>query len=285
MAKPDKQKTFSKRVNRFLNQNDTITSTETKRILVLLKDAQSQIINDLQTLPQTDWQMFSLNKIKANIDDRIIDMERRLIPEISGSVERTFNYSIDKADELLNASGINTPLFFLDDTTMQATKTLTGELIKTVPIDLRRRVGNTLALGMAQNKGSGMIIDDIIKASDMTFSNAERIARTEIMRTQSIAQERRFKEIQALNPIYLKRWVWSHKPNGRSGHMEAEMTYTANPIPFDQDFMVSAQAGGRKEACQYPRDPSLSAGNSIYCGCIHLLVNPEFAGDLVGVNT
>ena len=285
MPRPDSKKRFVKRVNTFLNQKDKFTDKETRRVLKLLNDARDDIVLTLQTTPQTDWGMFSLNRIKGQIDTRIMDMERRLVPEIKKSVSSMFDYSLDKADELLQASGIETPLFYAGEDVLSASQTLTGELIKSVGKEASRRIGNTVAVGMAQNKSIGEVVQDIIKQAEMSYSNAERIARTEILRTQSLAQERRFQQIQELNPVYLKRWVWSHKPNGREGHNEAEVKYTADPIPFEQPFKVRPDFNSAYEFGQFPRDPSFSAKNSIHCGCIHLLVRPEDAGSLIGINT
>lgn len=271
---PDSKKRFQKRVATFLNQNDSFNSKEIRRILTLLSQAEMNIINDLMSVPQSEFQLFFLNRMRGQVQTRINEMTPLLTGEVRSGDARMFEFSLDKADELMSASGIDVAPLFLDETVLSASQTLTGELIKTVPIEMQKRVGNTLALGLAEGKSASEVMADLRVQFDMTFNQAERIYRTELMRTQSLAQEKRFQQIQDLNPVYLKRWVWSHKPNGRTGHAEAERTYTANPIPFEDDFMVAPHAGGRKEAGQYPRDPAFSASNSINCGCIHLLVPP-----------
>lgn len=62
-----------------------------------------------------------------------------------------------------------------------------------------------------------------------------------------------------------KRWVWSHKTDGRDTHAEAEARYRpggdVGPIAHDQTYRV----GNFKTP--YPRGPGLPGAQKLNCGC------------------
>jgi hypothetical protein len=275
-VRPDTKKRFSNRVNRYLDINKKVTQKEIKRQKQILVDSRDQVVSSFSTVPPTQWQMQFLPQLKNRLNTLITDLDSQLVSSVNNAQVEMFETTVAKSDELNIAAGIDLGLMssFTDPDLISATQTLTGELIKTVPQRLTNRVGNVIALGIAQEKSVNEILHDIRGVYKQSEFNAERIARTEMMRTQSIAQEKRFEEIVDLQPDLLKTWKWSHLPDGRSGHAEAELTYSANPIPFKEAFMVASIAGGRKEALQFPRDPAGSAANIINCACIHLLLPP-----------
>jgi len=240
----------------------------------LLKDSRNAVLDDFRRLSPTEWRTFYLPQLKARLDDRIRALGGSLTREVNAAQERMFELAIDKADELALAAGIDVSPVMVSPELLSASKTLTGELIVTVPETLLEKLGNRVALGMMQEKSINEVVAEMRKDFDLTAFQAERIARTEILRTQSVAQHKRFEQAVELQPQLLKTWRWSHKPDGRTGHAEAEITYTANPIPFREPFMVAPVAGGRKEALQFPRDPVGSPANVINCGCVHLLQQP-----------
>ncbi len=272
---PETKKKFLKRVDRTLDLNRRITDKETNRMIKVLKDTRNRVIQDFKSLDVTEFQTFFFPQLRSQLETRIIELGGRITFDINKAQERMFEMAIDKADELAQAAGIDLVPTLVSPDLLSATQTLTGELIKTVPQKLLSRLGNNLALGLMEQKSIGEVVADMQKSFDLEFFQAERIARTEIMRTQSIAQHKRFEQITELQPDIMKVWRWSHKPDGRTGHAEAEINYMTKPIPFNDPFMVASAAGGSKEPLQFPRDPAGSPGNVINCGCVHMLRRPE----------
>lgn len=273
---PETKKKFNRRVDRYLNLNTKVTEREIKREKTILVDSRDSVVADLATVPPTEWRMQFLPRLKDRINIQIDVLDRQLKQSIESSSQDMFEMTLEKSDELNISAGIDLSTLpsFTDPELLAATQTLSGELIVTVPQRLRGQIGNTVAIGLAQEKSVTEILQDIRGVYKQSEYNAERIARTEMLRTQSIAQEKRFEQIVDTQPDLLKTWKWSHLPDGRSGHAEAELTYSANPIPFNDPFMVAPRVGGFKEALQFPRDPIGSAGNVINCACIHLLLPP-----------
>ncbi len=270
---PETKTKFLKRVERFLNANERMTTREANKLVRLLKDARNEITQAIKNVPLTEWQMYYLPQLREQLNERLVGLETRLVQQTTDSTKAMFEYSVNKADELSRAAGaIELPRVMVDPEVLEATQTLTGELIKTVPNNLRGRLGNRLALGLLEQKSAQQVAREMVEDFKLAAPQADRIARTELLRTQSLAQEKRFEQIVELDPAMKKAWKWSGKPGGRTGHAEAEATYMANPIPFDEPFMVAPVAGGRKEPLQFPRDPAGSPENTINCGCVHLLV-------------
>jgi len=278
---PEAKAKFLKRVDKFLDLNEKLTGRESKKLVRLVKDARNEITQAIRNVPLTEWQMYYLPQLRDQLDLRLVELESRLINQAKASTSEMFGYSVDKADELSKAAGaIDLPRVVVDPEVLEATQTLTGELIKTVPNDLRRRLGNRLALGLMEQKSAQQVAKEMVEDFDLSAPQADKIARTELLRTQSLAQEKRFEQIVELDPEMKKAWKWSGKPlpGGRTGHAEAEAIYMANPIPFNERFSVSSVAGGPKVQMLFPRDPTAIgdpkqvAANTINCGCVHLLV-------------
>jgi hypothetical protein len=105
-------------------------------------------------------------------------------------------------------------------------------------------------------------------------SRAMTIAYTEIGRVYSAAQYETMLAKFARRPGLRKSWIHSGKAHPRPGHVLCAQETKANPIPVDQPFELVDIRTGAVEYARYPRDPNLSAGESINCGCMMIAV-PE----------
>ena len=278
------KKAFQKRVEKFLSQNERMTSQGARKLIRVVKDARNEILQTIRNVPLTQWQAWYLPQLREQLDRRLDELQKRLVVQMNSSQKSFFEYSVSKADELAKVSGIvEMPLVYLDPTVLQATQTLSAELVKTIPLDLRKKLGNRLSLGILGEKSAQQVAHEIVgdKVFGLSFNQAEKISRTELMRTQSIAQEKRFQQIVELDPTVLKTWVWSGKPDGRKGHQEAEAKYSANPIPFGEYFRVRSKLTDPYIEIMFPRSPDAIgsskdiAANTIFCGCLHLLQPKE----------
>lgn len=89
---------------------------------------------------------------------------------------------------------------------------------------------------------------------------ARRIAMTEAAKIENFGELEGYKQTEFVTD---KGWICSFVEFSREAHMEADGTYSANPIPLDDPFVV----GG--EQMMEPLDDSLgaTAGNIINCKC------------------
>ena len=132
---------------------------------------------------------------------------------------------------------------------------------------------------------------------------AEAIVRTELGRVYSNAQQAASEQIADTIPDLRKRWVTTL--NERRGHRAVEERYKEGgeigPIPIKQRFRVTDFSrsdfnrdgfwtrGGRAykgnrfarrgrprtDLMLFPRDPSASAGNTVFCTCVIFEILPE----------
>ena len=272
---PDNKKNFIKRVDRVIDQNEKMTDKEIIRVNDILKRAGSDIDNILRSTSSTQWQQFYLPKLKDQINGRLADLTRELESRTVSDQKEFALYSDDVADELLRSQGFPDMPVIIDPMTVDATTTLTAELVKTVPENLRTKLSTTLSLGMFSGKSIIEVAEDISKDFDISMGKADRIVKTEFMRTQSIVQEVRYAEI-AKTQTLMKGWRHSGKADARQGHLEAQMTYSGDGmILFESDFKVRPTANQSYEFMQFPRDPRASAANTVSCGCMHYVEPAE----------
>lgn len=105
------------------------------------------------------------------------------------------------------------------------------------------------------------------------YYQAKRVAVTEVLRAHSVAKE---EAIQQSPVVDMKEWrhTGAHKNKPRPNHVAMD----TQKVPKDQPFTMQGKDGGTYFP-MYPRDPSLPAGESINCHCIHRgLVNQETLG-------
>jgi len=105
------------------------------------------------------------------------------------------------------------------------------------------------------------------------------IATTEAGKAISVSQQKTAEELQTvlikkpdlaegngrttiITPVVLvKSWRSQRDKAVRDSHVRADQRYTEEPIGIGEIFQVGASAG------QFPRDPQLSADESIGCRC------------------
>ena len=87
---------------------------------------------------------------------------------------------------------------------------------------------------------------------------ARRIARTEAGKVENAGELEGYKETEF---IEFKGWLCSFVELSRQAHKDADATYSDDPIPLDEDFIVDG------ESLSCPLDPKGSPGNVINCLC------------------
>jgi len=221
-----------------------------------------------------DWEMVYLGVVNEQIDEVFSYMEPRIRDLLVSKVDSAYEYGLVPPipDEIPSLA-----LFPLDVATKNAILEMPTNLITTVVGEAKQRVKTEVALSMLAGESPRKAAKKIMKQVQGSFFKAERITRTEMLRAHSIANNGVYKRAnefakENFGYEYKKRWLWSHKPDGRDGHEEAEAKYRDNPIPVDEPFQVRAMKTSRYENLMFPRDIQGSAANTINCGCVHVLV-------------
>jgi hypothetical protein len=89
---------------------------------------------------------------------------------------------------------------------------------------------------------------------DLARYEADRITRTELIAASNYGSQEGAK---ATGLPMDKLWISTSDARTREAHLEAN----DQRVPIDAPFIVDG------EACQYPGDPALSAGNRVHCRC------------------
>lgn len=109
-------------------------------------------------------------------------------------------------------------------------------------------------------------------------TRAEAITRTELGRIQAIATQAGLEESQRFVPDLQKQWMHSGNMSRwrRLGHVDAD----GQIRDVTDAFRIRSGPGQPYEELQYPRDPSGSPGNTIFCFLPGTLVRGRFVGAL-----
>jgi hypothetical protein len=148
-------------------------------------------------------------------------------------------------------------------TTLEVLVDYSADLISNLGDEARRKINGILAqaaLGTvgpfeAMQRIAGNLPEPSVFRT--LGSRAEAIYRTETNRVFSIAAQARMNEMGERLPRMKKRWLAVLDARTRATHIAA----SGQVVAFDGFFSVGGQS------CQFPRDPTLSAKESVNCRC------------------
>jgi hypothetical protein len=276
------EKALARNANKFFTQRDKLITSDVKTFRNVVIDVENQILQDLKNLTLNDWKINRLNQILNQLNVRVDILNQR-----AGDVLTSDQIEVVQKTNIAVAQNVNivkgNPGYFtptLSEELFLAMETMSSIPLSGFSADLRTETANIIRMSLLQNKSVTETIDTLQKrfgkSQRMGYARAEAIARTELLRAQSMAQYFRGEQIADLNPDMMKSWVHSDKVDRRQGHVEAEQKYKDAPIEIRGEFKVrpygsSPKKGQAKynkyEYAKYPRDPQLSAANTVNCGC------------------
>jgi len=160
-----------------------------------------------------------------------------------------------------------------------------ADLILEITAGLRKEINGAIqraVIGADFSRGIPTLEKILSDAGALTYRNrAEAIFRTETQRVASMATDAVGQQMADLNLDVVKIWRWSGISRENHAAIDGQLreldgffdvpppaTMKAPPNPTDY-------AGG--ERARWPRWPSLSAANSINCGCMMLFIDRETA--------
>lgn len=155
---------------------------------------------------------------------------------------------------------------------LQIEKFMTGKIadISRVTLDKINTALTQQLLGVRSLSETVTEIQNIL--GGVPRQRAMTIAYTEIGRAYSAAQYQAMLKQSLILPGLRKDWIKSGKLHPRPGHVLAAQQ---EPILVEEHFVLVDLRTGETEQALYPRDPNLSAFNSINCGCMMRAVPPS----------
>lgn len=222
--------------------------------------------------------------------ERMVEIANEEVRKIETLLKQSSNAAIEKQAEIggrlatdpLLSLGLKpeararaTASAGIDPLTVNAAKQFSADLIGIqsggFSADLLGKINNEIRLGIIGGKTPQEAIEKIAKLIEdgsPLFGRAERIFRTEGLRIESIVEQASAELLDEVIPM-VKIWHWSGV--SRTGHKEANN----KKVPVNKKFKVRPELGQAFELLEFPRDPKVSAQNTVNCGCF-MTVEPDF---------
>lgn len=272
---------FAGRMADALRQSKKLEGEALRRALALLKDAHKDIVGRIAAAKADSFSQFQLNAIKREIEQRLAELNRQLASEVAAAQAKAFDLGVKQADSALQfALGTPPALGGVDRSLLGIAQNYSADLIKGLVDSQRAKLTSTLQRAVLGGQDLTEIVREIGATlnSGMTRASTARaltIARTEILRMESLAQQSRFEQAVAGGAEMKKQWFHVVEPNPRESHLAAHGTV----VDVDKPFVIDG------EELMFPRDPSASAGNSINCRCRMVPFVPGLSKDLNAIFT
>lgn len=281
MTVQEGKKAYERWLSGYVKKRDSLVSGKERDIAGIIGSARDDTVSYLRSLEEKDWTVANIPKITDRIEGTLTAEGSDLTRVTRNSVGDVYDFTTDNTDKGMAILGATIPLGRLTKDVLQGENLLVDVLIKDFSTQQMRKLSAMINMGIQGGESIAATATKIKAEFGERFYNralkrwqykkamdhAVRIARTEMLRTDSIVDFQRTQQVEALNPTLRKYWMWSHKPDGRSGHRDAELRYKTHPIRMNEPFEVAPQAGGVREKMMYPRDPAGSAANVIHCAC------------------
>jgi hypothetical protein len=243
---------------------EDLAAREQLRLLAEMRRATLRALGEA-----SGFRTFHLSQVLAAID-REIELGKALAQtRASDSTLRAFNLGAGLVDDTIATVRAGPIVTDISPELLRAVLDVTNDQVRSVwselGTDLKAQVRRT-ALGITDpNEAIGEVARALRTARPFTnaYAGAERIIRTEVNRTFSLASQDRLEQSDVrLGGGLRKWWLATEDDRTRPAHAEAGRRYgPENAIPVDQPFIVDG------EELMEPLDPRGSAANVINCRC------------------
>ena len=243
-----------------------LTPQARARIIRLLEKARREIAADVAS---TDWQAYHQPKLLTEIERHLENFKTEAQRELSDDLDQQFAEGQRAMDEQIKKfvnigqfpAISESALVVMQDALSKRLAGLTADAVKQIRADL--------SLGLLGGKTpfeTMELIGKTLSSGDFAevAQRAELIVREEFGRVFRAGAQLR-QEIAARRVSGLKKqWLHAgHPVKPRASHLGLH----GKVVGVDEPFYVFNEKSGELEEAMHPKDPNLSAENSIGCGC------------------
>jgi len=257
-----------------------------KELLAVYKKAQKEINARILQYRADDKKNFGLKRPSAIRNERLRQQEQLLLQvkksaldirikmnsglskNIKATIENAFYRVAYKVDQfVIKLKGGTAGFALLPDKVVEAalSEEVAGHTFKDRTLqqqrELQYRVRTATSQAIAEGIGEKEFYNRLLsvdKAYMTGSARAQATARTEILRAYSIGQDQATQDAEALGVKGSTIWNASLDDRTRSSHRQMD------GVKRNKDGFFTLPNG---EKARYPRDPNLSAGQSINCRC------------------
>lgn len=262
---------FDAAAGQIVDEVDGLRTDAIAAAATALEVCRSTIRDELDRIPATGIDLLTTRRVKAASRAPIEALTHRLHQVATSYLRKAWNLGTDLIEHPLSAAGVTVaPLghvaeaeAFTPAQLLAVLEHYTADLITALGDEARRRISGILAraaLGQLTSHEAVRLIAGALDSPSVFRTlegRAQAIFRTEIGRTFSAAGQLRMAEMGSRLPGLAKSWLAVNDERTRPTHRIAN----GQVVPVDEYFTV----GG--ERALYPRDPLLSAKESVNCRC------------------
>jgi len=234
----------------------------------ILTDSQKTILSDMSGV--TAWRAGYLKKLKSLVDTEVKRINKLLDELATGNQSAAWELGQEMVKNSFKKIKIDIPFKMIPEKLLLALKADTHQLIQDITDEMRDRIRvalNQAAIGGVSPAESAGVIKGVLGIGEEAgvAGRAEKIVRTELGRTFSVAEQATMDQAGEALPGLKKEWQTAADERVRADHIAAN----GQVVPYDEPFLV----GGEK--LMFPRDPAGSPENVINCRCTMVPVLPE----------
>lgn len=275
---------YESAVDRILRRRGRLEDAKVKELLTEMASVRRDLISELRNIPISDktWRAEQIRILKSQIEIAGNRLASRYGVMLNVAIDDAWELGAGFMPATLTSIGVDVSITAISTVQLEVSKQLTGDLIKSVTQDFVSKAEKEITLGVmgARNpyeitkRIEGLLLTQGREGFGPIANQAERIVRTEINRTFSVANHIRTEEIDKDVKGLRHYWLATISGRTRPEHVSAGRRYAPGgrpgPIPIRDSFVV----GGEK--MRFPHDPNASAGNVIGCRCVDVLYSKEW---------
>ena len=262
-----KRRAMAKKINRIKKDAVVLDKRVSRQSIGFLRDLQDEISRAL--VGATGFSTEFLPMLKSEITRAVSRFQRRIGDSMETNLTGAWDLGQSMVDDVLATAEIGYGMPLLSDSQLVVLKDFSADLVGGLSADMLNKVNNAVTLNVVGGRtisDTAKQIDGILgiaKKKGMT-DRALKIARTEVGRAQSVANQARMEQAKELVPKMKKQWVTGVNP--RDTHAAADGQIRNIDEPYD--------IGGYK--AMEPLDPSLPAEEVVRCNCVSVPYIEEF---------
>lgn len=258
-------------INRALKEIERNELGAIREALALLNAVRREIIG-LISEGGSEFNVARLRGVQRAIEYRLSQFEYEAARMLQARIQGSANLGIKLADAPMVGLNIPAPLFALASEDVLAAASFTPDLIKGISHQIRDSIGGILRRivlgGLTVQEGIASVGRSLESPGVFrsVATRAEVIVRTEVLRIQSIANQKRQEQnrevVRSVGYSYQKAWLSAQDKRVREAHRETNGQVREIDEPFDVG----------NELLMFPRDPAGSPDNTIQCRCVSIPV-------------
>jgi hypothetical protein len=260
---------YAEQVQKLINGAKSLTPEARAAIEGQLAIADREILGRIAQLNPQSYTAQQLTNLRSAIDQAFAKFRATATDKVNALQEKAATMATRDTSSAVGAAiGIGQPIGAVNMQTVRIAQGYAADLISGLSADAAAKVKGVVQRAFLGGQTMGEIIDQVGTAMEGgKFSGiftdvgdrAMRIAFNEILRVHSISGQARLEDLASRNKAIKKRWL--HIPAARVprlGHMLAD----GQTVPVDEPFEIEG------EELMFPRDPSGSPENTIFCHCV-----------------